>query len=283
MYVGVDIGGTTARASAFSTLESTNELSRIEFRVTKYPNGSFRQDFDKLEQACEQLAAQYGPIEGIGLALAGRVNAARTSLTAAGNLGHWVAQLVVHMLSKRFGCRVALGNDAEAAALAEAYYGCGQECDFWFIIWGSGVGGCLVRYINGVAQPFAGELGHQKVSPDSDKLCGCGQYGCLEAYCGGTGIAKRQRFGVPAKDLTPDQWADVVRWMKIGIRNVVTTQPVPRVVFGGGISEKQSHLLDELERLLKEELRIVEAPDIRLSDFGARAGTIGALALLRLG
>jgi predicted NBD/HSP70 family sugar kinase len=280
MYLGIDIGGTTARVSAFGDLSEAAEIQRIEFAMTKQPQGDFEADFANLRLACGKLAARHGAIDGIGLALAGKVDDTRATLTAAGNIGHWAGHPVVLRLSQEMDCRVVLGNDAEAAALAEAHYGHGQTGDFWLLIWGTGVGGCLMRYVNGVATPFPGELGHQEVNPNSDLLCGCSQYGCLEACCGGTGIANR--FGIPAEALTAEQWADVLGWMKIGVRNVVTAQPVPRVVFSGGIASKQAPLLEDLQEMLAKDLRIVDPPEIQLSAFGETAGTVGALALLRL-
>lgn len=282
MYLGIDVGGTTGRVSAFSGLSDTTEIGRIEFAVTKSPNGDFAQDFDNLVRACGALAARLGRIEGIGLALAGKVDASRTMITGGGNLGHWAGKSVVEMLRIEFDCPVVLGNDAEAAAMAETLYGKYQGTDFWFVIWGTGVGGCLVRYVDGIAVPFAGELGHQQVNNSQHELlCGCGQKDCLEAYCGGTGIKKR--LDIDAQDLTHDQWAEVLSWMAVGVRNIVTAQPVPLVVFGGGIANKQSVLLDDLKKLLEADLRIVDAPEVRLSAFGESAGTVGALALVRLG
>lgn len=280
MYLGTDIGGTTARVHAYGGLGELNELGRVEFPVTQWSDGNLEQDFSNLVSAALGLAEQHGPIEGVGLALAGNVDAARTSLTAAGNLGHWVGQPIVARLSAALNSRVVLGNDAEAAALAEALYGHGQSSDFWFIIWGTGVGGCLVRYIKGNPVPLPGELGHQMVKFDSELRCGCGQLGCLEAYCGGGGLANR--FCTPAEDLTAEQWREVLGWMRIGVRNVVTSQPVPLVVFGGGVANKQSLLLPGLQKALEEELRIVPPPDVKLSAFGETAGTVGALALLRM-
>jgi len=56
---------------------------------------------------------------------------------------------------------------------------------------------------------------------------------------------------------------------------------VSKIYFGGGIAAKQSQFIPKLELLLREELRIVEAPSLELSRFGESAGTVGALALLK--
>jgi glucokinase len=280
MYLGIDIGGTTARVAAFHSLHTDEELGRYEFEVSKKDNPMFKLDLALLHDHCIQLSSLYGRIKGVGLAIAGKVNDERTLVTAAGNLEHWAGIDFQFMLEQELCCRVVLGNDAEAAALAEAHYGKGQDTDFWFVIWGTGVGGCLVRTINGVPLALPGELGHQQVKPNSAIICGCGQYGCLEAFTGSSGI--QNRLNKPAAELSSKQWNEVLDWMQIGIHNVVAAQPVPLVVFGGGIANKQPQLLRLLEERLKQSLRITDAPRIQLSAFGESAGTIGALALLQL-
>jgi glucokinase len=275
MYLGIDIGGTTARISVFASLNDVAEYGRQEFPV----GTSFEDDMTRLAVICKRLSVEYSDeIEGVGLAVAGKVNPLRSHLTGAGNLSHWVGEPIEHMLETQLDCRVVLGNDAEAAALAEALYGRGREDDFWFVIWGTGVGGCLVRHINGNPVALPGELGHQQVKPNSSLVCGCGQKGCLEAFAGGAGI--ENRLSMPAKDLTPEHWDEVLGWMTIGVHNVVAAQPVPLVVFGGGVANKQQHLLKGLGVLLWQSLRVVDAPRVELSAFGESAGTIGALALL---
>ena len=275
MYLGIDIGGTTARISVFASLNDVAEYGRQEFTV----GTSFERDMTRLVTMCKHLSFKYNEdIKGVGLAVAGKVNPLRSHLTGAGNLSHWVGEPVGHLLASQLDCKVVLGNDAEAAALAEATYGRGQEDDFWFVIWGTGVGGCLVRHINGTPVALPGELGHQQVKPSSSLTCGCGQAGCLEAFAGGAGIENRTHMS--AQDLTPAQWDEVLGWMRIGVHNVVAAQPVPLVVFGGGVANKQRQLLEPLEAQLKQSLHVVDAPRVELSAFGESAGTIGALALL---
>ena len=95
---------------------------------------------------------------------------------------------------------VKLTNDANAAALGEMIYGGGKGMkNFIMITLGTGLGSGLI--VNGDlvygADGFAGEIGHTTLVPDG-RLCGCGGYGHLEAYCSATGI-KRTVFEVLAQ------------------------------------------------------------------------------------
>ncbi|MFE1043478.1 ROK family protein, partial [Streptomyces sp. NPDC058832] len=82
---------------------------------------------------------------------------------------------------------VSSDNEANAAALAELWFGAGTEGvrSFLHLTGEIGVGGALVlkgELLRG-AHGFAGEIGHMVVDPDGP-LCRCGAHGCLEQYAG---------------------------------------------------------------------------------------------------
>ncbi|MGC9475612.1 ROK family protein [Streptomyces sp. WG4] len=82
---------------------------------------------------------------------------------------------------------VSSDNEANAAALAELWYGAGPEGvrSFLYLTGEIGIGGALVlrgELLRG-AHGFAGEIGHMVVDPDGP-LCRCGARGCLEQYAG---------------------------------------------------------------------------------------------------
>jgi len=95
---------------------------------------------------------------------------------------------------------VKLTNDANAAALGELIYGGGKGMkNFVMITLGTGLGSGLI--VNGDlvygSDGFAGEIGHTTLVPNG-RLCGCGGYGHLEAYCSATGM-KRTVYELLAK------------------------------------------------------------------------------------
>ncbi|MCZ9342672.1 ROK family protein, partial [Streptomyces sp. TRM76130] len=82
---------------------------------------------------------------------------------------------------------VSSDNEANAAALAELWFGAGTEGvrSFLYLTGEIGIGGALVlrgELLRG-AHGFAGEIGHMVVDPDGP-LCRCGARGCLEQYAG---------------------------------------------------------------------------------------------------
>lgn len=176
---------------------------------------------------------------------------------------------------------------------------------------GTGVGGGLV--IDGKLRlgPLgaAGELGHQTVLLDGP-LCGCGNRGCLEALASAPAIAAEGvrlmlggqtpklfeiTAGKPSK-VTPRTIAEAalagdsgaqeaidraVKYLGIGIANVVTCLHPQLVVLGGGVAELGDLLLVPLRRIMRERVGMFPPDDVRIerSLLGANAGSLGAVAL----
>lgn len=98
---------------------------------------------------------------------------------------------------------VALTNDAKAAALGEMHFGGAKNMKhFFFITLGTGLGSGIVS--NGALvyghDGYAGEMGHTIIKEDSNRLCGCGRYGCLEQYVSAPGIRKSYMKFLAEKD-----------------------------------------------------------------------------------
>ncbi|MCI2425606.1 ROK family protein [Candidatus Acetothermia bacterium] len=107
---------------------------------------------------------------------------------------------LVDPLSAEFNCRVALENDCTTAILGEVYYGAGKDVKdkhslhlvYVTLSTGFGAGvwnGHLLRGKEG----NAAEIGHFFVKEDGLR-CGCGNYGCAEAYVSGRGMEKNARM-----------------------------------------------------------------------------------------
>jgi glucokinase len=95
------------------------------------------------------------------------------------------------MMATRFGMRVKLTNDANAAAMGEMMYGAARGMKhFITITLGTGVGSGIV--IDGKIvlghDGFAGELGHTIIRPGGRVHKGTGIHGSLEAYASATGM-----------------------------------------------------------------------------------------------
>jgi predicted NBD/HSP70 family sugar kinase len=296
MYLAIDIGGTSGKIAVFDKLDDpSSHLGGETFTMTKRSDeggGDINADIRNLVNGCRSMFYRYGAVEGIGISIAGKLNASKSSLELGGNLEHWVGFPIASPLEEAFGVRVVVDNDAVALALAEAVYGIGSAGrlngrDFIGMIWGSGIGGACIRYASdGSYVPIAGEPGHLIIGPDNGIRCGCGQPGCVESYAGGNNL--EQYFDKPV--INPDDpshqmndrdWRTALDWLAKGMKQYLLVQPVDLIIFSGGVAckqQKQRGLLDELQELLASP--VYGSPEIHVSQFGESAGSLGALSLL---
>src|SRR5262249_36322288 len=122
------------------------------------------------------------------------------ALTAGGTLKNSNTQCLngkplLADLEARLGLRVAMENDANCFALAEAIAGAGRGHELIFgVILGTGVGGGIV--IRGAIWPgpqhIAGEWGHHAIDP-AGPACYCGQRGCVETLISGPALERDYR------------------------------------------------------------------------------------------
>jgi predicted NBD/HSP70 family sugar kinase len=134
------------------------------------------------------LRSSLGPhqFHGIGVSVAGIVDAAQSRVVYASNLG-WVdvdLELVIRELLPDIGT-ISVENDAKASALAELILGTHQlsSTNLIFLLLGAGIGAGIVMHgrILGGTTNAAGEVGHMTVV-DGGEPCQCGNAGCWELY-----------------------------------------------------------------------------------------------------
>jgi glucokinase len=195
--IGVDLGGTNLRIAAVGA--QGNLLEKITLG-TPVALGRDRVVCDLCE-AVERVQAEYrgrGSLLGIGIGVPGIIEMNTGLVRESANLPDWTNYPVRDEIETRLGTRVILENDANSAALGEKWLGAAREVeDMAMLTLGTGVGGGLVlggRVWHGMIG-MAGELGHITVEPDG-VLCGCGNYGCLEAYASATAIVRMAREAI---------------------------------------------------------------------------------------
>jgi len=194
--VGVDLGGTAIKAGAVSLSGEVLERRSIPAELERGPSD--------LAERIAGLARELGCTDGLGLGVPGLLDRAAGVVITSANLhqidGFGLVDAIAGHLDLP-ASRVALENDANVAALGEAWAGAGREDpDFLMVTLGTGVGGGVVldgEVVTG-SGGLAGEVGHICVEPDGP-LCGCGKLGCLETLASATAASKRaQAAGLPA-------------------------------------------------------------------------------------
>ena len=185
----------------------------------------------------------------------------------------WPMTDVAGRLSAPFDVPHAFDTDVNGAAFAETLWGCAQGLDdFAYVTIGTGVGVGLL--VNG--QPTRG-IGHAGCPFHDD---------CVEGLASGTGI-KAALGDVHVSTLSPDHpvWDRVAASIVAMCHAMVCTTGPKRIAIGGGVMNKQPHLLARIEPALRESINgylplpardYVVAPAL-----GDQAGPLGSIALAR--
>lgn len=304
---GVDLGGTTVKIAYFD--ENGTLLSKWEIPTVTENSGS-RILPDIAGAILGYLAENNIPKEqiiGIGIGVPGPVDD-RGVVNKCINLG-WGVFNIHEALSQLTGLPVKAGNDANVAALGEAWKGGGSGCENMVMATlGTGVGGGIIvngRPLCGV-HGAAGEIGHITLNRFEKEPCGCGKYGCVEQYCSATGIVRiakqhlalshresclRKIENLTCKDIfdagkTQDPLAleileQVYDYMGQFLAGICCTVDPEVVVLGGGVSKAGQPLLEGSKRYFDKYI-FHASRDIRfaLATLENDAGAYGAFKLI---
>ena len=202
--VGIDIGGQTTKMGIVDMRGQvlTQTVIRTDTHTEVEPY------VDDVAEALDKIikeSGSEGKIRGIGIG-APNANYYTGTIENAVNISWGGSKSIpfADLLSARTGgMKVALTNDANAAAVGEMTYGAARGMkNFIMITLGTGVGSGIV--INGEVvyghDGFAGELGHTCAVRNNGRLCNCGKTGCLETYCSATGVARTAREWLTLSD-----------------------------------------------------------------------------------
>ena len=188
---GIDVGGTTVKCGIFKTDGVLVEKWEIPTRTEN--NGSeIVPDVAKtIEEKLAEKNISKEEVDGIGIGVPGPVNA-EGDVIAAVNL-FWGYKKLSKELNELTGLTVKVGNDANVAALGEAWKGAAAGAkNVILVTLGTGVGGGIIVDGKIVAghHGAGGEIGHANVMHDETETCNCGNKGCLEQYTSATGIVR---------------------------------------------------------------------------------------------
>jgi fructokinase len=227
----------------------------------------------------------------LGIGTPGAVSR-RTGLLKNSNTTCLNGMPVARDLRTRLARDLAIENDANCFALAEALAGSGRGHRVVFgVIMGTGCGGGIVidGKVHGGLQSIAGEWGHTVIDPGGSP-CYCGARGCVETFISGSGLEHRHieragsrrsvdeiiaawRGGDPVATATMD---DFFARFGQALANLIAVLDPDVVVLGGGLSN-----IDELYTRGVEEVgrRVfsdsLETPIVK-HRLGDSAGVIGA-------
>ena len=310
--LAVDLGGTKVLVGLVDS--SGRVLAHERAATPQQGPESVARAIGELARSVRAAAGAAGrPIAGVGVAAAGPTDHKRGVIYDPPNIKGWGRETPFGpLLQRELGETVHVENDANAAALGEAWVGAGRGVrDLIYITVSTGIGGGLIldgRLYRG-ANGTAGEIGHIIIEPDGP-LCHCGNRGCLEVLASGTAIARQAREAVARGDPTslrrlagrPDEItavavADAARdgdslaadlYHRAGTRigvvlgNLLALLNPKMIIIGGGVSKTGSLLFRPLREAIGQ--RVYPAPALGAAvipaDLGDDVGIIGGAALV---
>ena len=304
---GVDLGGTTVKMGLFT--EDATLVDKWEIPTDKADNGAKILP-DIAASICEKIkekALERENIIGVGIGVPGPVDTKGVIYKAA-NLG-WDVFNVNDTLSEMLHLPVKAGNDANVAALGEMWKGGGAGYqNLVTVTLGTGVGGGIIIEGNVLAgyNGSGGEIGHMHVEDNEEKVCGCGNKGCLEQYASATGIVyiakkrlakdnkptvlrEREEFSaksvwdaVKAGDEVAIEIAEQFgEYLGKALASIACVVNPEIIVIGGGVSKAGDVLLDYIVKNYKPYVfRGSRETKFALATLGNDAGIYGAARLV---
>lgn len=187
--IGIDVGGTNTKFGIVDRDGNIIVQDRILTNGQPTVQGFINELYEKLEPMIKKVGT-VSEFAGIGMG-APNGNYYTGNIEHAANLKWKGIVPLASMMSEKFGMRVKLTNDANAAAMGEMIYGTAKGMkNFITITLGTGVGSGIVvdgKIVLG-HDGFAGELGHTVVRPGGRMHKGTGIRGTLESYASATGV-----------------------------------------------------------------------------------------------
>ena len=304
---GVDLGGTTVKIAYFD--QEGTLLTKWEIPTDKTDGGKkiLPDIAASIQDFITKQSIDPASLLGIGIGVPGPVNN-KGVVNRCVNLG-WGEVDIRGTLSGLTGMPVEAGNDANVAALGEAWKGGGEGCkNMVFATLGTGVGGGIVvdgKIVHGV-HGAGGEIGHLTVNKYEKEHCGCGKCGCVEQYCSATGIVRiaeqflrssdadsalREILPLTCKDVfdaakAGDQLANeildkVYQYMGQFLAIICCVVDPELVVLGGGVSKAGQPLLDGARRYFDEYIfHAATSTRFALASLGNDAGAYGAFKMV---
>lgn len=304
---GIDVGGTTVKCGLFRTDGTLEDKWEIVTR-TEDSGSKILPDIAKtIEEKMDSKNIKKEEVDGVGIGVPGPVNDKGDVLCAV-NL-YWGYKELSRELQELTGLPAKAGNDANVAALGEAWKGAAAGAkNVILVTLGTGVGGGIIvdgKIVSG-HHGAGGEIGHACVVHGEEEACNCGNRGCLEQYASATGIVRmakkelesssddsklRLEKEISAKavlDAYKEGDALAVRVMdKVGdilggaLAIFSTVTDPEAIVIGGGVSKAGQPLIDCISKHYKKHaFSACKDTPIMIASLGNDAGIYGAARMV---
>ncbi len=318
--IGVDFGGTKVLAAVVNV--DSGRVVGTGKRKTSAKDGPvelMKRVYVTCDDAMQDANIGIEDIEGIGVGIAGQVDAERGLLIGTANLSRSVVDLpMAEQITARYGVSALIRNDVQIAAVGELSFGAGKGIDSFVCVFvGTGIGGAIIQRGELVSGHTgnAGELGHTTVDVDG-RICGCGGRGHLESYASRTAItaailgelrrghksilsellpkvdpaapggsAIRSGILKKAVDAGDDVTLQIVTsagtYLGYALASIVNFNNPRRIILGGGVIEAVDLLFETAELITRRESFPSAGKQVEIvrAALGDNSGVVGAAVI----
>jgi glucokinase len=310
-FIGCDLGGTNLRAAVVD-VENGAVLHQMSVPTLAREGHTavMQRMADLILRLIHSAGFEKDAVGGVGIGVPGVVDLDKGETLFLPNLpGTWPGVPLRATIAGLTGLPTCILNDVRAITNGEWRLGAGRGVDTVAVFAiGTGIGGGLV--INGQLHlgigGTGGELGHMTIDYNGPR-CGCGNYGCLEAYASGPAIAAQGMKAVAQglttqigalcefdlNRITPELVLQAARngdeiaceiyaqagfSLGIAAANICAALGPRRIILAGGVSKAGALLVDPMEKTMRARVHImpVEQVEIVQAQLGDNAGVIGA-------
>lgn len=255
---------------------------------------------EKIATCFDELMAELNiPLEkalAISVGIPGPVDSHRGVIVRPPLMPGWDGFEACKFMAERFNCDAIVDNDVNLKALGEARSLAGENLPLLMINVGAGIGGGFVSesglLLHG-ADGSAGDIGHMRVSDDSDVLCACGSRGCLSAVAS-VGAMATQLGDVLERSVTPKELIEMLARgdattvntvreaaavLGSAIADLVNFCNPARIVIGGEVTRCTDDVLAQIRSVVYQQAQPLATRNLSVvhTELGDEAGLIGGM------
>ena len=297
--IGVDLG--TARTIVAASDIAGRVLEQEEFET----DADFNRTFELIaERVLELNRRNKEAIEGVGISVPGLVDPETGNMVYVPHF-KWHDVALSKEMEERTKLPVTADNDANAAALAELWFGrpeVRETRDFIMVLVEEGVGTGIVfdGQVYRGELGSAGEFGHMTIGTGAPVACASGSYDCWESFASeraalaryhqlssdephASGLCFRQLLdrAFDGEERALHALKETAHYLGVGISNLIKGLSPEAIIVSGPIVRAWPLINDDINEAVGENICLGLPPArVIASTLGAQPTLMGALSLV---
>lgn len=301
--IGVKFSRQMFAVGVFDISGKFYSLSRTEFELEQDP----RIVLTDIKKQIRDTLSKHKNVVAIGMAVPGPYLREQGKIAIITAMPGWHEINFIDEFKNEFDKPLFIGQDANAGALAEWWFGNHTKpiTTLAYLLAGEGIGSGIVDNGNLLLgmKGIASEIGHVSVDVNGPK-CECGNHGCLELYCSAPEMLKRAKHAMPKLferkysnrseacgavfEEARNGNKDVARivdeigiYLGYGCINIMNAYNPDIIVIGDILAQGGDLLLPKIKETVKNRMlpEIYENVRIEISKLGVDSTLLGAAAI----